>query len=93
MCACKIWAHEHVISINFGTNEVFIENWNFKIWYIDRIYINIDVIDIIDIDIDIDINSIDINIKSIYIVIHNIDNDIDIIMTIDIDTLVSFFTP
>ena len=27
MCACKIWAHEHVISINFETNKVFIETW------------------------------------------------------------------
>ena len=65
----------------------------FIIWYIDRFYITIDIIYIIIIHIDIDINSIDINIIGINIVIHNIDDNIDFIINIVIDTWVSFLTP
>ncbi len=70
MCAFKIWAHD-VISIDFDGNNFFIETWKSIISQIDRLYIKIDIINIIDIDIDIDI--------------HGIDIDIDIDIKIDID--------
>ena len=54
---------------------------------------NIIVICIINIDINIDNNSIDINVIGINIVIHNIDDNIDFIINIVIDTWVSLLTP
>ena len=66
-----------------SSKNVFLQFW--IIWYIDRIYITVDLIYIIIIDIGIDINSIDINIIGINIVIHNIDDNINIIIIIDID--------
>ena len=51
---------------------------------------NINVICIINTDINIDNNSIDINIIGINIVIHNIDDNICLIINIVIDIWVSF---
>ena len=54
---------------------------------------NVNVICIINIDIIIDNNSINVNIIGINIVIHNIDDCIDFIINMVIDTWVSFLTP